>query len=987
MRKVSVVVFILIIILFSSALSIPRLITYQGRITDNAGLGITDTVQIVFRLFNSDTGNIIIWEELHAGVTVHKGLFDVILGSLTPLDLAFDIEYWLEIWVDGDHLEPRVMLTASPYAFRAAIADSVVGGSGTGGGAAELDDLNDVSTTGVVNGQVLKWMDVPGEWRPANDIGGAGTTDNWGTQVAITDPSLIGDGTLIEPLGLNWDTLYNYINQNIILDDLANVNSAGVEDGYVLTWVEAVNQWRPTSVDSGGIGDNWGTQVVIHDNSLFGNGSIVESLSVNWDTLTAYVDTYITLNHLQDVLIDSVMDNQVLGWNAVDSVWKPVFDFDDDFENELIDQIIWEPVDSLGSLHNTLRIIENSIEWDITVPVTQDSLEDNSISDLGDVQAETPGIGDLLQYTNPHWSNIPVNDFFNNHNLRDFGDVQDTTPPLGGILVYTADSNWTPLISIFDIISLWYDEGDYIEPLDTTAEIVDFRIYDRDTTWLLQVRDLASEFAGEWYGMQIERWGPAASDGYGLWARASTAEGVAPGSEFYGVKGVASGGSMVYGLYGDGDDPGAEGIGYGVYGRGHDAGGYFYGPDNDGEKASLKLQTGSQYMLLDGNEIDAVNDLLYLQNNTGSGVVVRNGGFSIGGESSDNNDLLLNHAIQLATDSLLGSDYHDHTGALIYSSLNSGWGTGKLHINLADDWRSYHSESALEIGQYESGFNGQLGVGTYEPEGKFHVAPTNDGTLDQHAEVGGYVGAGGTRWQSFTAGMDGFFIKVGLYLWTDIIAYLRIYEGEGTGGTLIAEQVENRDIPGWDWYYFTFNDPAILENGSVYTIVLTAMPDSGTFAWGIGAGNPYAGGRSNGDPDKDFMFETYMSGVKNTNFVVTEEGKVGIGTTNPEATLEVHGTVHLFSEIQDIDEDVEYYAETDGFLVFSGERIYDLVIFADEDPGLTSPNDIYYFCTFESSHQSGTSVPVPAGYYFKFSATPTSSTIGWWQKSWIPMGK
>ncbi|MBN2542111.1 hypothetical protein JXI42_04535 [bacterium] len=110
--------------------AVPRMITYQGKVTDTLGVGLNDTVDITFTLYNSATEGTNLWQELHNDVVVSKGLFDVILGSITPINLAFDVDYWLEIDVGGDILLPRTRLTSSPYSFRAGIADSLKGGIG-----------------------------------------------------------------------------------------------------------------------------------------------------------------------------------------------------------------------------------------------------------------------------------------------------------------------------------------------------------------------------------------------------------------------------------------------------------------------------------------------------------------------------------------------------------------------------------------------------------------------------------------------------------------------------------------------------------------------------------------------------------------------------------------------------------------------------------------------------------------------------------------
>ena len=82
MRRI-VVVF-LVLNLFSTVFAVPRLITYQGKVTDTLGLGVKDTVDISFNLFDDSTGGSLLWLEVHNNVPIVKGLFDVVLGSINP---------------------------------------------------------------------------------------------------------------------------------------------------------------------------------------------------------------------------------------------------------------------------------------------------------------------------------------------------------------------------------------------------------------------------------------------------------------------------------------------------------------------------------------------------------------------------------------------------------------------------------------------------------------------------------------------------------------------------------------------------------------------------------------------------------------------------------------------------------------------------------------------------------------------------------------
>ena len=116
---------LLIILIAFSLFAIPQTIQYQGKLADLSGIGENDTLDIRFRIYDIETGGDSLWAITVADVPIVHGLFDVNIG---PIDLPFDQQYWLEIVVDGNTLAPRVQLTSSPYAFRAAVADSFTGG-------------------------------------------------------------------------------------------------------------------------------------------------------------------------------------------------------------------------------------------------------------------------------------------------------------------------------------------------------------------------------------------------------------------------------------------------------------------------------------------------------------------------------------------------------------------------------------------------------------------------------------------------------------------------------------------------------------------------------------------------------------------------------------------------------------------------------------------------------------------------------------------
>ena len=111
-----------------SLAGIPKMINYQGMLTDNSGTPLTDTVNIIYKIYDNPTGGNKKWEETQNNVAVINGLFNVILGSVTPIDtLSFNQDYWLDITVGAEHMPTRLRFTSAAYSFRTEDAERVKG--------------------------------------------------------------------------------------------------------------------------------------------------------------------------------------------------------------------------------------------------------------------------------------------------------------------------------------------------------------------------------------------------------------------------------------------------------------------------------------------------------------------------------------------------------------------------------------------------------------------------------------------------------------------------------------------------------------------------------------------------------------------------------------------------------------------------------------------------------------------------------------------
>ena len=107
----------LMFLISASSLSgqIQQSISYQGLLTDASGNPLNGNYDLTFKLYTGLAGGSRIWQE-NQNASVADGVFNVILGSINPLNLPFDKTYWLGVTVSNDsELEPRIQLTASAY--------------------------------------------------------------------------------------------------------------------------------------------------------------------------------------------------------------------------------------------------------------------------------------------------------------------------------------------------------------------------------------------------------------------------------------------------------------------------------------------------------------------------------------------------------------------------------------------------------------------------------------------------------------------------------------------------------------------------------------------------------------------------------------------------------------------------------------------------------------------------------------------------------
>lgn len=102
-----------------------KMISYQGRLTDATSVPVADgNYSLTFRIWTASSGGSLLWSESQ-NVAVAQSFFDVLLGSVVPIDddvLAVGGgtpdpgQRYLEITVGSEVITPRTQLVAAPYA-------------------------------------------------------------------------------------------------------------------------------------------------------------------------------------------------------------------------------------------------------------------------------------------------------------------------------------------------------------------------------------------------------------------------------------------------------------------------------------------------------------------------------------------------------------------------------------------------------------------------------------------------------------------------------------------------------------------------------------------------------------------------------------------------------------------------------------------------------------------------------------------------------
>lgn len=106
---------------------VPEKINYQGYLTDASGIPVNGTRQMTFTIYDQPMNGNALWTETQNPALI-DGIYNVRLGEVEPITLAFSIPYYLGVRIGSDpEMTPRQPLLTVGYAFRAKYANEASG--------------------------------------------------------------------------------------------------------------------------------------------------------------------------------------------------------------------------------------------------------------------------------------------------------------------------------------------------------------------------------------------------------------------------------------------------------------------------------------------------------------------------------------------------------------------------------------------------------------------------------------------------------------------------------------------------------------------------------------------------------------------------------------------------------------------------------------------------------------------------------------------
>ena len=217
--------------------SIPETINFQGVLKDASGNVVPDgNYDLTFKIYDAATAGTQLWSETKS-VGVSGGVFSTQLGSVTPINLPFDAQYWLGVTVgSGSELSPRTAFSAVPYSrISLTVPDNSITANKISSGQVvkSVNGLKD--DVNLVAGSNITITPSGNDLTISAAAGGGGTVTEVNTGAGLTGGPITTTGTIsVADGGITTAMLQN----NAVTSDKISgnsVNTTHIVDGGVTT--------------------------------------------------------------------------------------------------------------------------------------------------------------------------------------------------------------------------------------------------------------------------------------------------------------------------------------------------------------------------------------------------------------------------------------------------------------------------------------------------------------------------------------------------------------------------------------------------------------------------------------------------------------------------------------------------------------------------------------------------------------------------------
>jgi hypothetical protein len=111
---------------------VPTLMNFSGTLIDLNDKAITGVTGVTFSLYKDANGGVPLWMEIQNVQPDQSGHYSVALGSTTSTGLPMDPfasgeSRYLEVQIEGQNAQPRILLMSAPYALKAQDAETLGG--------------------------------------------------------------------------------------------------------------------------------------------------------------------------------------------------------------------------------------------------------------------------------------------------------------------------------------------------------------------------------------------------------------------------------------------------------------------------------------------------------------------------------------------------------------------------------------------------------------------------------------------------------------------------------------------------------------------------------------------------------------------------------------------------------------------------------------------------------------------------------------------